>query len=142
MIPRQETVTFSEMETLQYGARIGSTLTPGTVVALSGPLGSGKTTLVKGIARSLGISTAVTSPTFTIIQEYQGIMPLYHMDLYRIDSLEEFDLLGAEEFFYDQGVTVIEWSEKISSILPSTTIHISCRIEQDQSRTITVGEAS
>lgn len=138
----QETVTFSELETLQFGASIGSSLQPGSVVALSGPLGSGKTTLVKGIARSLGISEAVTSPTFTIIQEYRGTMPLYHMDLYRIDSIEEFDLLGAEEFFYDQGVTVVEWSEKIASILPRNAVYITCRIEQDQSRTITVGAAS
>ncbi len=136
------TVTISEEQTIQLGEKIGSSLKPGSVIALQGPLGSGKTTLVKGIARSLGISEAVTSPTFTIIQEYRGIMPLYHMDLYRIDSVEEFDLLGAEEYFYDLGVTVIEWSEKIASLLPASSICINCRIEPDQSRIITIGAAS
>ncbi len=131
--------TADEQQTIQLGEQIGSSLEPGSIIALSGPLGSGKTTLVKGIARALGIQEAVTSPTFTIIQEYDGRLKLYHMDLYRIDSVEEFDLLGAEELFYQQGVAVIEWSEKIADLLPSSAISITCTIEHDQTRTVTIG---
>lgn len=137
----KELISCSEEQTIQIGEDIGSRLTPGSVVALKGSLGAGKTTLVKGIARSLGITEPVTSPSFTIIQQYCGELPLYHMDLYRIDSPEEFDLLGAEEYLYDQGITVIEWGEKISSLLPSSAIHVTCRIEPDQSRVFTIGAA-
>ncbi len=132
--------TSSEAQTIALGAEIGAELKPGSVIALEGSLGAGKTTLVKGIARSLGITEAVTSPTFTLIQQYDGTLPLFHMDLYRIDSLEEFELLGAEEYLYDQGVTVIEWSGKISQLLPASTMFITCSIEPDQTRRITIGE--
>ena len=142
MNEQRRITTADEEQTIQLGREIGSTLEAGTIIALSGPLGSGKTTLVKGIAQSLDIHEAVTSPTFTIIQEYDGRLALHHMDLYRIDSVEEFDLLGAEELFYQQGVTVIEWSEKISELLPSSALHITCSIEDDGSRVITIGGAS
>ncbi len=137
----EELTSLSEEQTIQIGEQLGASLAPGSVISLQGSLGAGKTTLVKGIARSLGITEPVTSPSFTIIQQYLGSVPLYHMDLYRIDSMEEFDLLGAEEYLYDKGITVIEWGEKISSMLPSSAVCITCRIEPDQTRTITIGAA-
>ncbi len=128
----------SAADTIELGARIGHRLQPGQVIALQGPLGSGKTTLVKGIARALGINEAVTSPSFTLISEYQGSVPLYHMDLYRIDDPEEFELLGAEELMYGRGITVIEWGEKIDELLPADSVSIEFRMEEDGSRHITI----
>jgi len=105
-------------------------------------LGSGKTILAKGIALSLGITEPVTSPTFTIIQEYSGIYPLFHIDLYRLDNLEEFELLGGEELLYNEAVTIIEWSEIIDSLLPDPTISIDISIENNQDRIIEIRGAS
>lgn len=87
-------------------------LEDGSIVALEGPLGAGKTTLVKGIAEALGIDEPITSPTFTIVSEYAGRLPLYHVDLYRVGSKEEIELLGLEELIYGRGVSVVEWSDK------------------------------
>lgn len=81
-------------------------------MALEGPLGAGKTTLVKGIAEALGVAEPITSPTFTIVSEYAGRLPLYHVDLYRVGSHEEIELLGLEELLYGSGVSVVEWSDK------------------------------
>ena len=128
----------SAADTIELGARIGNRLRPGQVITLEGPLGSGKTTLVKGIARALNIDEAVTSPSFTLISEYQGSLPLYHMDLYRIDEPEEFELLGAEEMMYGGGVTVIEWGEKIKELLPADAVFIRFRMEEDGNREVTV----
>ncbi len=105
---------------------------------MQGGLGSGKTTLTKGIAAGLGVKEVVTSPTFTLISEYEGRIPLYHMDLYRLDSVEEFELLGVEDMLYGTGISVIEWSEKAREILPEDTIFIRIRIEADGTRTIEV----
>jgi tRNA threonylcarbamoyladenosine biosynthesis protein TsaE len=127
----------SAEETMDIGARIGAALEPGYVIDLRGPLGSGKTTLVKGLARALGIDEAVTSPSFTLISEYRGSLPLYHMDLYRIDNLEEFELLGAEELMYGEGITVIEWGEKAEELMPEDAVKISVRILEDGSRELT-----
>ncbi len=105
-------------ETLAIGRRLSENLKPGDVVTLSGQLGAGKTTLVKGIASGLGVEEPVTSPTFTLIQEYEGRIPLYHVDLYRITEAEQLEDLGLEEYFYGNGVTLIEWPEKAVSFLP------------------------
>ncbi len=113
-------------------------LKPGSVITLDGPLGAGKTTFVKGIARALGILEVVTSPSFTIISEYHGTIPLYHMDLYRIDSIEEFELIGPEEMIDGDGISVIEWAHKVKDFFPERTIMISIKIEDDRKRTITV----
>lgn len=91
---------------------MGEVLAEGSVVALQGPLGAGKTTLVKGIAEALRIVETITSPTFTIVSEYRGTMTLYHIDLYRVGSREEIDLLGLEELIYGDGIAVVEWSDK------------------------------
>lgn len=102
---------------IDLGARLGERLLPGSIVALSGPLGAGKTTLTKGIARSLGVTEEITSPTFTIVSEYAGRLVLHHVDLYRIGSVEELDLLGLEEVLYGNGVSVVEWSERAEGML-------------------------
>ncbi len=113
-------------------------LEPGSVLTLDGPLGAGKTTFVKGVARALGILEVVTSPSFTIISEYHGDIPLYHMDLYRIDSIEEFELIGPEEMMDGYGVSVIEWAHKAEGFFPDRTIAVTISIGENKERTITV----
>lgn len=125
-------------ETIKLGTAIGKLLQPGDILALQGTLAAGKTQLTKGIAEGLGISEPVTSPTFTIISEYYGRMPLYHIDVYRLGSPEDFLDLGVEEMLYGQGVCVIEWSEKIMSELPSRTILIHIEAQPDSRRTLTI----
>lgn len=105
---------------------------------MQGTLAAGKTTITKGIAKSLGVSENITSPTFTLISEYEGTIPLYHMDVYRLDSTEDFINLGVEEMLYGDGVCIIEWSEKIMEELPKDTIIIHLKAEEDGSREITI----
>ncbi len=108
----------SEQETEQLGERIGQTAKPGTVIALIGDLGTGKTTLTKSIARGLGVTETVTSPTFNIIREYKsGRIPLYHFDVYRIADPDEMFELGYEEYFYGDGICVVEWADIIEDLL-------------------------
>ena len=121
-------------ETIELGQRIGRLLHPGDILALQGTLAAGKTQLTKGIARGLNISEPVTSPTFTIISEYYGRMPLYHIDVYRLNSSEDFLDLGVEDMLYGQGICIIEWSEKIMSELPDTAIEIDITVNDDGSR--------
>jgi tRNA threonylcarbamoyladenosine biosynthesis protein TsaE len=123
-------------DTLALGLRIGQASFPGAVISLRGPLGAGKTVIAKGIALALGITEAIVSPTFTLVQEYEGRIPLHHMDLYRIDSLEDFAGIGGEELLCNNGITLIEWSEKINRLLPRETIFITIEILGDQSRSI------
>jgi tRNA threonylcarbamoyladenosine biosynthesis protein TsaE len=118
----------SEYETRQFGEELARTLKPGDVIALIGDLGTGKTTLTKYIARELGIMQAITSPTFTIICEYKdGRLPLYHFDVYRLNSVDEMLELGYEEYFFGDGVCIVEWADKIEELLPENTktIHIT-----------------
>jgi len=131
-------VTNTPDETTRLGMRIGSMLRKGDVVALQGTLAAGKTTITKGIALGLGITEDVTSPTFTLISEYYGRLPLYHMDVYRLDSTEDFINLGVEELLYGNGVCVVEWSEKVMEELPASSIRIRLESEEDGSRTISV----
>lgn len=125
-------------ETTLLGKALGRLLRPGDILALQGTLAAGKTQLTKGIAQGLEITEAITSPTFTIISEYYGRMPLYHMDVYRLGSPEEFLDLGVEELLYGSGVCVIEWSEKVMSELPAHTIVIDINTNEDSSRTVTI----
>jgi tRNA threonylcarbamoyladenosine biosynthesis protein TsaE len=134
----QQTATASADETVSLGTKIGALLKAGDIITLHGSLGCGKTTIVKGIARALEIEEEITSPSFTLISEYEGRLPLYHMDLYRIDSVEEFELLGAEELLYGNGVSIIEWAEKIDQLLPPSCISITFRIEHDGRRDIRI----
>jgi tRNA threonylcarbamoyladenosine biosynthesis protein TsaE len=124
----------SPEETLALGERIGRSLKPGAVVALRGGLGAGKTCLAKGIARGLGVEETVTSPTYTIISEYRGRVPLFHIDAYRLAGDEDFEDLGGLEFVGGEGVALIEWSERIPRSLPAG--HISIEIIPEGGRRI------
>ncbi len=123
---------------MAFGERIASRLHGGEVIALIGGLGAGKTTLAKGIARGLGVEDEVVSPSFTLIQQYEGRLGLTHIDLYRLDGAEEFEMIGGEEFLYTDGVTLIEWAEKIGELLPPNLKRITIAIEENLERTITV----
>jgi tRNA threonylcarbamoyladenosine biosynthesis protein TsaE len=114
-----------EAETKALGLELAASAKPGTVIALIGDLGTGKTTLTKAIAAGLGVTESVTSPTFTIIKEYgSGRLPLYHFDAYRIGDPEEMYALGFEEYFYGKGVTVVEWADLVAELLPRDAIVI------------------
>ena len=124
------TETFSPEETFQLGQKIGEQAKPGELYTLIGDLGVGKTVLTQGIARGLGIEEPISSPTFTIVQVYEeGRMPFYHFDVYRIGDVEEMEEIGYEEYFYGQGITMIEWANLIEEILPNHYREI--RIEKD-----------
>jgi len=117
---RFDLISKSSEETLHIGRIIGETLNGGNIVALTGELGAGKTCLTQGIAKGIGVSEEyyVTSPTFTLINEYPGRIPLYHMDVYRLADSGDLEDMGYEEYFYGDGVVVIEWAEKVDDILP------------------------
>lgn len=123
---------------VELGRKMGSSFHEGTVVSLRGSLGAGKTVFARGVARSLGIEEAIVSPTFTLVQEYDGRLPLYHMDLYRIETVEDFEMIGGEDMLYSNGVCLIEWSEVIDELLPKDTIYISIAVNPDQSRTVDI----
>lgn len=131
-------VTNNTEETIQLGKKIGNYLRKGDVIAMQGTLAAGKTTITKGIAQSLDISETITSPTFCLISEYEGKMPLYHMDVYRLDNEEDFANLGTEDMIYGNGVSIIEWSEKIMNELPKKTIILKIEPQEDGSRIITL----
>ena len=126
----QEYLTHSEAETEQAGADFARALPDGKVVAMYGELGSGKTAFVRGMARGMGLTCRVSSPTFTIVQVYEeGRLPFYHFDVYRIGDIEEMDEIGYEDYFYGQGLTMIEWANLIEEILPPVRKEIT--IEKD-----------
>ena len=125
-------------ETESLGIRLGNSLKKGDVISLRGSLGAGKTVLAKGIAKALDIEEAIVSPTFTIVQEYNGSMKMYHMDLYRLSGEDEFESMGGEEFLYPDGITLVEWSEKIESMLPDNTIYVEIGINSDVTREISI----
>ena len=116
------------------GEAVGSLLEPGDVVSLTGDLGAGKTTLVQGAARGLGASDdPVISPTFTLVREYQGTVPIYHLDVYRLDRIQEVIDLGFEEFLDPDGVTFVEWGDAIEGLLPEQYLEIELwtRVEDE-----------
>ena len=119
-------ISNSVEETIEIGEEIAAKLKKGDVVALIGNLGSGKTVLTKGIAKGLGVKDVryVNSPSFVIIKEYKGKIPLYHFDLYRLDKAHSLDPLSYDEYFYGRGVTVIEWADKIRKLLPKKYLEI------------------
>ena len=125
--------TRSYEETVEFGKKLGKILAPNDVICLTGDLGTGKTALTHGIAKSLGINSYIISPTFTIVNEHQGKYPLFHFDVYRIaDSDEMFDI-GFEEYLSAEGVAVIEWGELIRDILPREIININVIKALDES---------
>lgn len=124
-------------ETHRMGRILGETLTEGALVALIGELGAGKTCMTGGIARGLGIHEGyrITSPTFTLINEYPGRLNLVHLDVYRLSGSSDLTDLGYEEYFFGKGVTVIEWAEKIQDVLPENTLYITLTyLDQSQRR--------
>ena len=126
----------SPEEMIAYGKRLGASLPRGTVLALSGDLGAGKTTFVQGLAQGLKIDQPIQSPTFIYLNQYEGSCPLFHFDLYRMRGAEDFLGLGFEEYFEMQGICAIEWPERISPILPERTIRISFEHSEEGKRRI------
>lgn len=119
--------TSSPEQTQKFGWKLAHCIGAGTVIALIGPLGSGKTCLAQGICRGLGVEEPVTSPTFILINEYTGRIPVYHFDLYRLSDADELLELGYEEYFYGEGACLVEWAEKARELLPDDTVEIHLR---------------
>jgi len=120
-----EIVTSSAEDTRKVGYKLGSILKGGDIVCLSGDLGTGKTVFTGGIAQALGIQGYVTSPTFCIVNEYQGKIPLYHFDVYRMESSDEMFEIGFSDYLESNGIIIIEWPERISDIIPKEHIWVS-----------------
>ena len=122
-------------ETTALGRRLGESARPGDIITLDGTLGAGKTTLTQAIGQGLGVpdSCYITSPTFALLHEYPGRLPLYHLDLYRLAE-EELDELGLEDYLYGEGLTVIEWPDRLGSYLPAERLHIELRLETETER--------
>lgn len=133
-------VSNSVEETIRIGAALAQKLKKGDVVALIGDLGSGKTVLTKGIARGLGVKNVryVNSPTFVIIKEYKGKLPLYHFDLYRLDGSGVIDRENFEEYFYGDGITVVEWADKIRKLLPDKYVEVKLTVIGENKRKIEI----
>ena len=138
MAPRAEIASARPEETEDAGERLGRSLAPGAVVALTGELGAGKTCFIQGLVRGLGVTVRATSPTFVLINQYRGRVPVYHVDAYRTESLTELMDLGLLELMGGAGVTVIEWADKLRSLLPPETIHVHIEGVGDEPRAITI----
>ena len=136
-----EHVTNSPSETEALGESLAGQLEPGTVIAFSGDLGAGKTAFVRGLARGLGVQERVTSPTFTIVNEYEGgRLPLFHFDMYRLGSADELFDIGWEDYLARGGVCAVEWSENVSDALDNDCLRVDIRRgENDDQRIITIG---
>ncbi|MDO4804354.1 MAG: tRNA (adenosine(37)-N6)-threonylcarbamoyltransferase complex ATPase subunit type 1 TsaE [Lachnospiraceae bacterium] len=125
--------TFSSEETYLFGKQIGENASPNAVYALGGDLGAGKTVFAQGLAAGLGIKDPVSSPTFTILQIYDGgRLPFYHFDVYRISDVEEMDEIGYDDFFFGGGVSLVEWAELVEEILPEETVYINIGKDPDR----------
>jgi len=124
-----EFITNHWEETFSIGRNMAPLLIPGDVLALYGDLGSGKTVFAKGLCAGLDVRDMVTSPTFTLVQEYQGRLPVYHFDFYRLNSPQEIEMLDLDQYFNQAGVSIIEWAEKGDMLLPDSVFKI--RIERD-----------
>lgn len=121
---RAQLFSASESDTRHLGERLGSLCAPGDLILLEGSLGAGKTALAQGIGRGLGVAAPVNSPTFTLVKEYRGRIPLYHFDLYRLDDAEQAFELGIEEYLEGDGVCVVEWAERAAALWPSDHLRI------------------
>jgi tRNA threonylcarbamoyladenosine biosynthesis protein TsaE len=126
-----ETVTSSADETRLLGERLGAILVPGDVVALTGDLGAGKTTFVQGAARGLGYEGPVTSPTFTLLKEYPGRLPIYHLDVYRRERVQDVLDLGFEELVDQGGVVFVEWGDAIEMLLPTDHLQVDLTMPEE-----------
>ncbi len=133
-----EIVSPSRQATLRLGERLGRAAASGDLILLRGDLGAGKTTLTQGIARGLGITGAVNSPTFTLIKEYAGRLPLFHIDLYRLDDLAEIEALGIEDYLDRGGVSVVEWAERGEPLWPADWLRLDLRVEGAHARRLVI----
>ena len=127
-------------ETERFGRFLGTIATPGDVVLLGGSLGAGKTTLTQFIGAGLEVpaTSYITSPTFSLMHEYQGRLPLYHMDLYRLSSAEEIEELGFLEYIYGEGLTVVEWPDRLGKMLPDEYLELTLEIEGESCRKVRI----
>ena len=136
--------SFCAKDTYELGEKIGQMAKPGMVISLTGDLGVGKTVFTQGLAKGLGIEEPVNSPTFTIVQVYEkGRLPMYHFDVYRIGDIEEMDEIGYEDYFYGEGVCLIEWADLIREILPEQMCRVTIEKDLEKGfdyRTITIRE--
>ena len=131
-----ELVSASAEATEAAGERLGLTLGPGSVVALTGELGAGKTCFVQGLVRGLGATVRATSPTFVLVNQYRGRVPVYHVDAYRTGSLTELMDVGVEEMLHGEGVTIVEWADKLLPLLPPRTVTATIEGLGDEPRQI------
>lgn len=135
-----ELISKSEKETCDAGWSLAKTLQPGAVVALYGGLGAGKTAFVRGMAEGLGIKNAITSPTFTIVNEYIGDIPLFHFDMYRLGSADELFDIGWEDYLERNGICAVEWSENVDKAFCGDIIKVSISLVDDHTRLINIEE--
>jgi tRNA threonylcarbamoyladenosine biosynthesis protein TsaE len=133
-------VAASPDATAAAGERLGARLGPGDVVALTGELGAGKTCFVQGVVRGLGVTSGATSPTFVLVNEYRGRLPVHHVDVYRTQSLTELLDIGLEDLLDGEGVTLIEWADRCEALLPARTVRVHIEGVGDEPRRITVTE--
>lgn len=131
---KYEVQTKTEEETIALAEKLAKVLKPGDVVTLEGDLGAGKTTFTKGIAKGLEIKRTISSPTFTIVKEYEGTVPLYHMDVYRLEGSDED--IGFDEYFHGDGISVVEWAQFIEEYLPEERLNITIQYMDEESRVI------
>jgi tRNA threonylcarbamoyladenosine biosynthesis protein TsaE len=135
-----ELIMNSVEQTKRLAASLAPALQPGDVISLTGDLGAGKTQFAQGVADGLGVDEPVTSPTFTIIREYDGRLPLYHFDVYRLETIADLTALGYEEYFFGSGVTLIEWGDKVEALLPEDrlTIEMHRMLESENHRQLII----
>ncbi|HMQ51781.1 MAG TPA: tRNA (adenosine(37)-N6)-threonylcarbamoyltransferase complex ATPase subunit type 1 TsaE [Anaerolineae bacterium] len=131
-----DVISHSETQTRRLGARLADMLNPGDVLALVGELGTGKTRWVQGVCQGLGITEPVISPTFTLVNEYQGRLPVFHIDLYRLAGAAEALTFGLEDYLYDDGVTLIEWADRAANLLPAQYLTIEMHHMDETKRRI------
>lgn len=133
-------ITKSEEETMKIGTAIGEKLGPGDIISLNGDLGAGKTYITKGIAKGLEVDDYITSPTFIIVNQYEGRIPLYHFDVYRINDIDEMYEIGFDEYLYGNGVCIIEWGKIVEELLPDYAIKIDINKIDDNTREIVIDD--
>lgn len=129
-------ISHSESQTRRLGARLAAFLNAGDVLALVGDLGSGKTRWVQGVCKGLGVVEMVTSPTFTLVNEYQGLYPVYHIDLYRLSGASETATFGLEDYLYGSGITLIEWADRIKNLLPDEYLTVELHHLEETKRRV------
>ncbi|HHT51051.1 MAG TPA: tRNA (adenosine(37)-N6)-threonylcarbamoyltransferase complex ATPase subunit type 1 TsaE [Eubacteriaceae bacterium] len=131
--------TNSPQQTYEFGEKIGERLIAGSIVCLAGEMGAGKTALTQGIVKGAGIETYVTSPTYTIINEYSGKLPIYHFDVFRLEDGDELYEIGFDEYLYGEGIVIIEWANLIKEFLPKEYLWIDIKKGEDfNDRTLTL----